>query len=135
MKKNITRKIYILYLIIMSIITDIVLILASIYTYLHDTFKIVFTIGSIGILFDILFLIIALIKMNKKEIDETSDERERFIISKASSLTGIVAFSLTPLMILFILVIPKYILISSFLYILIIGGVFKSSMFIYYKKF
>ncbi len=131
-KKNRLLKIYLVYSLVISQFLVVVVIIGASY------------IPAISGVLRILGIIAAVLapagvyifyRWIKKDNEASSDELEQLVLTKAFALSGFVAISLTPVLMLLSFLFSSAAVFIAFGYLVIIGGTLKMATYYYYRKY
>ncbi len=133
-KRNNLRKVYAAYWIIIGELFCISFIIGSAYIVPDTLRSIIQIFGIIGVVF-IPVITYLFYRWLKKDNATASDELEQMVLLKAFALTGLVSLSLIPFLLLLSCIFSQVAGYLVFGYTVIIGGTFKTTTFILYKKY
>lgn len=134
MKTNNLRKLYLAYMFTIGELFCAVFIACSWFLPAGVFQILVRVIGFAGVALIPLMLFI-FYKWLSRDGAATSDEREQLVLRKAFAVTGFVALTSMPVLLLFAFLFPSLALFFLLGYAVAIGGTCKISVFCFYKKY
>ncbi len=134
MKANNLRKLYLVYMIVIGELFCGVFIACSWFVQAELLQTLLRVVGFAGAAL-IPVIMFIFYKWLAKDGSATSDEREQLVLRKAFSVTGFVALTSLPLVVLFAFLFPSAALYFLLAYGIAIGGTCKLCVFYFYKKY
>lgn len=132
-KLNKLRRVYLWYLILTGELVCAAIIICAGYIDDPAWLTIIRVAGIVGAVIAPV-MIWVLYRWIRRDNDDTSDELEQMVVARALAVTGLVAISLVPVLLLTFLL-PEYAGFTAFGYTVAVWGVFKIATFWLYRKY
>jgi Mn2+/Fe2+ NRAMP family transporter len=133
-KPNKLRKVYLWYLILTGELVCAAIIICAGYSP-DPTWRM--TIRILGIVGAVIapVMIWVLYRWRRRDNADTSDELEQTVLLRALAVTGLVALSLVPVLMLLAFLLPEYAGFTAFGYTVAVWGTFKIATLWLYRKY
>jgi hypothetical protein len=103
--------------------------------FTKGTLQTILVIAGIAAAIVLPVVIYILYRWLKKDNSAASDELEQLVLLKAAAITGILALTMLPVLLLLVCLLPQAAGYCVFAYAILVAGGFKLSMYYYYKKY
>jgi Mn2+/Fe2+ NRAMP family transporter len=133
-KMNKLRKVYLWYLILTGELVCAAIIICAGYIDDPAWLAIIRIAGIVGAVIAPV-MIWVLYRWIRRDNADTSDELEQMVLLRALAVTGLVAMSLVPVLLLLVFLLPEYAGFTAFGYTVVVWGAFKLTTFCLYRRY